>query len=255
MKLIRHSLKDDSNSILLTDVDCSKLDLIQNIYRMSIDSNPTSGICQYPLIQPIQSTTEFFNIPIQIAAMRLICFVKQMPEFQNLNRDDQIYVVKLNCLTLTFLHSIFIYDEELRVFHEPDTNDSLFSEQDWTKTINEDFHDEMKRIQRDLSNLIHSDEKILKLFFLLILFSDSCYLTSSNISLDLSIQLFHRQNLYSDLLYKYFLQTYGLICGSKLFLRYISKIIRIQQLVHDLRNRIENYLDINELSPLMRSLI
>lgn len=239
----------------MTTMDWSRLNWIQDLYRTALILNPTMGICHYPLIQPIQSTYEFFNIPIHISAMRLITYWKQVPEFCEMNCDEQIYLVKSNCLTLTFLHSLFIYDAERKVYHEPDTNDALFSEQDWMNVINEEFHQEMKRIHFDFLDLIHSDEKILKLFFLLILFSDSCHLSSSNMPLTFSLKLFHRQSIYNDLLFKYCLQCYGMMHASRFYLRYVSKIMQIQRLVRDLRHWIQHHLDLDLLSPLIRSLL
>ena len=216
--------------------------------------NKTAGISQYPSLQSIESTIELFRMPIYISSMRLITYFKQIPEFQQLDKVEQVYLVKLNTLAIVFLHSIFIYDSKKEVYHEHDTNDPLFSEKDWMKTLNTTFHYEMKQIQKDLIEIIQTDNHIIKIFFLIILFSNNTYSKYSTENINI-LHIFEAQNVYNELFYKYCLHYYGLHNSSKFILQYITKTMKIQRLVDEIKSIMHNYMDITQLSPLMQSLL
>ena len=103
------------NQVSLTETDWFKIRFVENAYIEAVKLNQTVGISQYPSIKPIASTLELFCVPIYISSMRLITYFKQIPEFQQLDKNEQVYVVKLNTLTIVFLHSIYIYDYEKAV--------------------------------------------------------------------------------------------------------------------------------------------
>ncbi|CAF5087017.1 unnamed protein product, partial [Rotaria sp. Silwood1] len=144
-------------------------------------------------------------------------------------------------------------------YHEQDTIDPLFSGKDWIKTLNKQFHNEMKQIRNDLIDIFQSDDIIIKLFYVILLFSNrislyqtpQCILTS-----DINpLSIFKAQNIFVDLVYRYCLHQYGSNQAPILFLRYINKLMKIQQLVDEIKFTINNYIDITELSPLMQSLL
>jgi len=242
------------NQVYVTEADWLKILSVENAYTEAVKLNQTTGISQYPCIQPIESTLDLFRVPIFISSMRLITYFKQIPEFQQLDEDEQVYLVKLNTLTTAFLHSIFIYDRKKAVYHEQDTTDPLFLETDWINTINKEFHDEMKQIQNNLIEITQIDDKIIKIFYLIILFSNHFNLKYSNLYYN-PLSIFKAQNIYNELLYKYCLHHYGLHKSSKLFLRYISNIMKLQKLITELKSTIHDYIDITKLSPLIQCLL
>lgn len=190
--------------------------------------------------------------------MRLISYIKQLNEFQTLDEDDQVYLVKLNLLTICFFHSIYIYDIRTDSYHEQDTTDPLFSGKDWIKTLNKQFHFEMKQLRNDFIDIFQLDDIIIKLFFPILLFSNqmssnqSSEHSSPNIN---SLNIFKAQNVFADLVYRYCLQQYGTSETPLLFSKYISKIMKIQLLVDQIKYTINDYMDTDKLSPLMQSLL
>ncbi|CAF2788612.1 unnamed protein product [Rotaria sp. Silwood2] len=238
----------------LTHIDLSKIELLHNAYTEAVKLNQTAGIPQYPLIQPISSTLELFRVPIYISSMRLITFFKQIPEFQQLDRDEQVYFVKLNTLTIAFLHSIYIYDNKTEIYHEPDTNDPLFLEKDWMNTINNKFHYEMKQIQNNFININQFDDKIMKIFFLIILFSNYHTFKYSTTNIN-TLNIFKAQNVYNELFYKYCLHHYGFYKASILLLKYTSNIMKLQKLIAELKSTACDHMDITQLTPVMQSLL
>lgn len=242
------------NRVVLTDADRLKIESLQNAYAEAVKLNKTLSLTQYPLIQPINSTLELFRAPLYISSMRLITYFKQIPEFQQLDQTEQISLVKLNTLIITFLHSIFIYDKNKKIYHENNTNDPIFIEKDWINTINKEFHNEMKQIQNNFLYLIKYDDKLIKIIFLIILFSNNFISTYSNINLN-TLNIFHAQNIYNELFFKYYLNHYDLYKSSKLFLNFTINIMKIQKLIIQLKYIINDYMDVTKISPLMQSLL
>ena len=216
--------------------------------------NQTTGILKYPAIHSISSTLDLFRIPIFLSSMRLITYFKQIPEFQQLTMDEQIYLVKSNTLLIAFLHSMFIYNAENVIYHEPNTDDPLFLEKDWTKTITNEFHQEMKQIRSNLKEILQLDTQTMSIIFLINLFClgfTSKY-PPGNLT---SFHILHAQNVYNELFWKYCLHHYDLSKSLRLYLQFTTSIMKLQTLISNLRARIHDYLDVTKLSPLMQCLL
>ncbi|CAF1086214.1 unnamed protein product [Rotaria sordida] len=247
------------NQSILNDFDWFSIKFIQDCFTEAVRLNQIAGISFYPSTQPIESTIELFRVPLYISSMRLITYIKQVNEFQQLDKEEQVYLVKLNLLTICFLHSIFIYDPRTDCYHEQDTIDPLFSGKDWIKTLNKKFHIEMRQMRNDLIDIFQADDIIIKLFYLILLFSNQmssnqstqCLLTP-NVD---KLSILKAQNVFVDLVYRYCLHRYGSHQAPILFSQYVNKLMKIVQLVEEVKCTINNYIDIRELSPLMQSLI
>lgn len=246
------------NQSILNDFDWFSIQFIQDCFTEAVRLNQIAGISCYPSTQPIESTIELFRVPLYISSMRLITYIKQINEFQQLDKDDQVYLVKLNLLTICFLHSLFIYDPRTDSYHEQDTIDPLFPGKDWNKTLNRQFHLELKQIRNDLIDIFQSDDIIIKLFYLVLLFSNYTSLNQSSefvFTYTNSLNIFKGQNVFTDLLYRYCLHQYRFNQAPVLFLRYINKLMKIQRLVDEIKFTINNYIDVAGVSPLMQSLL
>ncbi|CAF4934401.1 unnamed protein product, partial [Rotaria sp. Silwood2] len=127
------------------------------------------------------------------------------------------------------------------------------------KTLNEQFHNEMKQIRNDLIDIFQSDDIIIKLFYVILLFSNQISLNQATqciLTPDINpLNIFQRQNIFVDLVYRYCLHQYGYNQAPILFLRYIYKLMKVQRLVDEIKFTINSYIDITELSPLMQSLV
>ena len=238
----------------MSPTDWLTIDFIQNAYSNAVTLNQPAGIPQYPAVQPIQSTLELFRIPIFLASMRLITYFKQIPQFQRLHKDTQLHLVKFNTLPIVFLHSISIYDPQAEVYHEPNTTDPVFLEADWSRTINAEFHSQMISIHAELARIVESDDRIVKIVFLIVLFSDA--LTSRSSAVDINaVEIFHIQSLYNELLFKYCVHIHGTLKSSKLFVSLLSQIMKIQNLINEIRDNIHACMNVTLLPELMQSII
>ncbi|CAF0897740.1 unnamed protein product [Adineta ricciae] len=243
-----------SNAEYLTETDLFKLKSLENAYITAVKLNQTTGILKYPAIQPISSTLDLFRIPIFLSSMRLVTYFKQILEFQHLTMDEQIYLVKLNTLLVAFLHSMFIYNAENVIYHEPNADDPLFLEKDWTKTITKEFHQEMKQIRSSLNEVLQIDTQIRFVIFLINLFCIGFTSKSPPDNLT-TLHILHAQNVYNELFWKYCLHHYDLSKSLRLHLQLTTGIMKLQTLISNFRARIHDYLDVTKLSPLMQSLL
>ncbi|CAF1563764.1 unnamed protein product [Adineta steineri] len=247
-----------NNHSYLNQFDWLRIRVIQDYYTEAVKLNEVTGIPSYPSTQSIKSTLELFHMPIYITSMRLISYIKQIDEFRQLRQEDQVYLVKLNLLSLCFFHSIFIYDPRTDLYYEPNTNDSFFSGKDWSRTLNKQFHLEMKQLRNDIIDIFQLDDVIIKLFLLIFIFSNQnslnqsfeCVLININV-----LDIFKAQNIFIDLAYKYCLDRYGFQKTSILFSKSIYKIMKIQQLVDEVKYTIDNYIDRRQLTSLMQCLL
>jgi len=246
------------NPSFLNDFDWVNIQSIQGYFTESVKLNRIVGMSIYPLTQPIQSTLELFRVPLYISSMRLITYIKHINEFRQLNAREQLYLVKLNLLSICFFHSLYIYAPITDSYHEQDTTDPLFSGKDWINTINKPFHLQMNQLRSDLLEIFQMDNIIIKLFFLILLFSQSISLNQSSQCLLTDIDalgIFKAQNVFTDLAYRYCLHQYGPYRTPMLFARYLNKITKIQQLVDEIKYTIHDYVDTTQLSPLIQSIV
>ncbi|CAF4300115.1 unnamed protein product, partial [Rotaria magnacalcarata] len=246
------------NESILNEFDWFSIKSIQDCFTGAVRLNRITDMSDQSLMPSIDSTVELFRVLLGVSSMRLISYLKQTNEFQQLDADDQVYLVKLNLLTICFLHSIFIYDPSTDSYHERDTIDPSFSSTDWNRLLNAQFHIEMKQIRNDIIDTFQSDDIVIKLFYLVLLFSNQmslnqsskCLLTNNN-----SLSIFKGQNVFTDLVYRYCLHQYGSEQAPILFLRYVNKLMKIQKLVDEIKHAINNSIDITDLSLLMQSLL
>ncbi|CAF3438525.1 unnamed protein product [Rotaria socialis] len=246
------------NGPILNELDWFSIKSIQDCFTGAVRLNRIANISEQPLTQSVDSTVELFRVLLRLSSRRLISYIKQINEFQQLDADDQVYLVKLNLLTICCLHSIFTYDPIVDCYHERDTMDPSFSSTDWDKLLNTQFHMKMKQIRNDLIDIFQSDDILIKLFYLILLFSNQvslnqsskCLLTNNN-----SLSIFKGQNVYTDLVYRYCLHQHGSEQAPILFLRYVNKLMQIQKLVDEIKHSINDSIDITDLSPLMQSLL
>ncbi|CAF3696708.1 unnamed protein product [Adineta steineri] len=247
-----------NNQSYLNEFEWLRIRLIQDYFTEAVKLNEITGILSYPSTQSIKTTLELFHMPIYITSMRLISYIKQLNEFQQLKQEDQVYLIKLNLLTLCFFHLIFIYDPRTDLYYEPNTKDPHFSGKDWNKTLNKQFHIEMKQLRNDIIDIFQLDDIIIKLFILIFIFSNQITLNQSSecALIDINVlDIFRAQNIFIDLAYKYCIDQYGFRKTSVLFSRYIYKIMKIQQLVDEVKHTIDTYIDTRQLSSLMQCLL
>jgi hypothetical protein len=258
LKIDDESTSSDSiYQCLMTEFDLLKIQHIEASYTEAVKFNTVVGIPLYPSIYPILSILDLLQVPVYLAAIRLITYFKHIPEFNQLDQDDKIILVKNNMLPILFIHTALIYDPKTDSFHEHNTDDPIFEVIHPFRMIDETFDYKREKCIQNLTNIIGHDRTIVKLLVLIVLFAkDSCVPESSNESNfnDQSSILFV-QNIYIDLLYKYSLNQYGWLKTATLFTRLIGQLIHLQDYCAEMKRIVREQIDLTQLSPMMHSLL
>jgi len=241
----------------MTASDWSRINQVQLAYNESIVINKVIGVPSFPASQRIHSTLELIRIPTYLASIRLITFIKKIPEFHLIDLDDRVTLVKYNLLAVVFMHTVLLYDSNHDTYHEPNTDDPIFQGKDWIEILGNEFYRELTNIATTLTKIVQNDRIIIKIFLLLILFSKGfCgYDISHEPSLKNSSIVYKTQNLYLESLYKYCIHNYGLKKTETLFTRYLSHLLSVQCLAVHLKDYVHDHIDASQLSPLMQSVL
>ena len=137
----------------------------------------------------------------------------------------------VNLIVLSFFHSMFLYDPHMNAYREQDTTDPFYSGEDWMKSFNEKFHSDIQQLRKDFLDIFPSSDIMIKLSFLILIFSNRVSLNEANQYSTVkaqSLSIFNAQNVFVDLLYKYYLNQFGTSSAPVVFARYVSKVMKLQ---------------------------
>ncbi|CAF1038652.1 unnamed protein product [Rotaria sordida] len=242
---------------LMTELDWARIHQVQHAYNQATTLNKVIGVPLYPATQPIHSPLELIRIPTYLASIRLITFMKKIPEFDLFDSEDRVTLVKHNLLAVVFMHAVLLYNPLADTYHEHNTEDPIFQGKDWIEILGEEFYHQLTNVTTKLITIFQYDRVIVKVFLLLILFTKGfCgYDIIHEPSLRNHLIVFDTQNLYLESLYKYCLHHYGLVKTVTLFTRSLNEIFVIQRLAVHLKDFVHNHIDASQLSPLMQSVL
>jgi hypothetical protein len=242
----------------MTESDWSRIDQIQIAYNESIIYNQVEGVPPYPATHAIHSTLDLIRVPTYLSSIRLITYMKRLPEYNLFDAEDRVTLVKHNLLASVFMHIVLIYDPIFDTYHEHNTEDPIFQGKDWINILGEEFYRDITSTVKKLIQILEYDRVIVKLLLIIILFIkgfcayDILHEPSLN---NLSIVL-NTQNIYIETLYKYCLHQYGLTRTVNLFTNLINQLFAIQRLSIHFKDLVhETHIDASKLSPIMQSVL
>lgn len=201
-----------------------------------------------------------------IAAMKLIYFLRQIQEFEQLNEHDRICLVKHNLpllfvirLALTFDSTReLVYDDNLSSTVSP--SDEAFAQHCKSLFIlcyGYEFNREFIRVFHRVSQIVNKDPIIVQLLLLLMIFSKGLSANDDQQPCLIDNQYVYQiHSKYTDLLFRYLLEkssSYEHVIRQ--FIQITEILIRIQRLFKDFYQYIKNTVDINYINPLMKSLL
>ncbi|CAF4580130.1 unnamed protein product, partial [Rotaria sp. Silwood1] len=195
------------------------------------------------------------SVPI----MRLLTFFKQIPEFNELNVDDKVTLIKFNLLPLILLNGTLSYKSETNEIMETD------SDVPWNSSILEEVHGneiyiQIKKIFNSFVCIAQYDQRIIQLALIIFILTKG-FSTDPDINepiLNDGMTVYRAQNYYTELLWKYMETSHGFEKSTYLFTELVGHFISWQTLEKQLRLNIRKVLspkDKNELLPIMRSLL
>ena len=237
--------------------DWSRIHQVQFAYSESISLNKVIGVATFPASQQIYSTIDLIRIPTYLASIRLITFLKKIPEFNQIDLEDRVTLVKYNLLAVVFMHVVLIYNSTNDTYHEPGTEDPIFEGKDWIKILGEEFYRDLTNIATQLIQTVHNDRIIIKTFLLLILLSKGfcAYDIAHEPNLTNSSLVYQAQNSYVESLYKYCLHHHGFNKTITIFRNLTGHLFRVQNLAVHLKDYVHDHIDASQISPLMQTVL
>lgn len=241
----------------MTDFDWSKVHQIQTAYNEATAFNKVVGVPLYPATHPIHTTIDLIQVPTYLSSIRIITYLKKIPEFEQFDPDDRVTLVKYNLLAVVFMHTVLIYDPIADTYHEHNTEDPIFQGKDWIRILGNELYNEITSTSKNLIEIIEYDRVVAKLLLLIILFTKGfcAYDIVHEPSLNRPTFVLNAQNIYVETLYKYCIHQYGLSRTVTLFTRLISQLFAVQRLGVHLKDFVHSEINASQLSPLMQSVL
>jgi hypothetical protein len=181
--------------------------------------------------------------------MRLLTFFKQIPEFNQLNVDDKVTLIKYNLMPLALLNSTLSYNMETKQVMETDTDVP------WDGSIVRTVHGDeiymkIKKVFDSFVRIAQYDQRIVQLALIALILTKG-FSTDPDASEPIL-------NDNTELLWKYMETVHGSVKSTCIFNELVAHFISWQTVHKELRLSLRKVLsstDINELLPIMRSLL
>jgi hypothetical protein len=207
-------------------------------------ANETDYIKNYSLNDT--SLTDFLNDE-QNVYRNLILFFKQIPQFKQINIEDQILLIKCNITHLVHIHHV-LKDR----FHEDPKIGFHMS-----KWINSDFHQQMSK-NRHLLDYFVQHPIVLKLSLVTFIFIiNLSRLPYEQLSIQLNNQklLIKNQDFFITLLWKYLNVIYNEKDAIKATQLIVFQYLRYQLLMEQMETIIIKQNNTNQFHPLTKSVL
>ncbi|CAF1088156.1 unnamed protein product [Rotaria sp. Silwood1] len=215
---------------------------INNAYQLVVDKIDYSCINKYTSLTPLSQ----FMHNESIMHESLINFFKYIPEFKQLDKNDQIILIKSNLINIIHLHHLI-----MRNFQDcPNIGNHM------SKWINEDFHNRMSRTHRYLFRFMNYP-LLLKLTLIIFIFSINLS-ASSDINqfyeYNNSRILFEYQNYYINILWRYLNCLFDEKEVIQSIQIIVTQILRYQLLMVTMKNSVQQSSDCDQFHSLMKSI-
>jgi hypothetical protein len=194
-----------------------------------------------------------------VPAMRLLTFFKQIPEFNQLNVDDKVTLIKYNLMPLSILNHTLSYNVETDEIKETD------SDVPWNTVIlrrihGNEIYTRVKKIFESFVRIAQYDQRIIQLALIVFILTKG-FSTDPDPNepiLNDGIAVYRAQNYYTELLWKYMETVHGSEKSTCIFNDLVAHFVSWQTVEKELRLNLRRNLspsDINELLPIMKSLL
>ncbi|CAF3501317.1 unnamed protein product [Adineta steineri] len=242
---------------LLSTEDLQRVETIQNSYEQRIELAARDGL---PWNPSIHATTFLQHINSRsVPAMRLLSFFRQIPEFNELNVDDKVTLIKYNLMPLVILNNTLSYNAETKQVVETD------SDVPWDPSSIQTVHGtaiflRVQKVFNSFLGIAKYDQRIIQLVLIVLILTKG-FSTDADANepiLNDGMAVYRAQSYYTELLWRYMETTHGLENAVQIFKALVAHFISWQTVERDLRISCRKLLastDTNELLPIMRSLL
>jgi len=195
-----------------------------------------------------------YSVPL----IRLLTFFKQIPEFNGLNVDDKVTLIKFNLLPLLCINCTLSYKPETDIIIESDS-DLPWDPPAFQTVYGLDGYQDMKRIFHKFLHIAKYDQKIIQLALIaFILTKGLAAVGHDEPILNDSMAVYRAQNYYTELLWKYIETIHGPNIAIQIFSKLIAHFMARQAIQMKIRQIVDKNLlsaNTNELLPFMKVLL
>ncbi|CAF0770548.1 unnamed protein product [Rotaria sp. Silwood1] len=245
----------EANRGLLSPEDLQRIEYIQFLYQKRIEL-ARDGLPWNPSMHAMTFLQKLNSHSVPL--IRLLTFFKQIPEFNQLDVDDKVTLIKFNLLPLLCINCTLSYKSETDQIVETD------SDVPWDSSVIQEVYGydgylQMRKIFESFVHIAQYDERIIQLALITLILTKGFSTGDGELEpiLNDGMAVYRAQNYYTELLWKYLETVHGSEKTIHVWRKVITHFITWQTLHKKLRDNVERNLlssDKNELLPLMKSL-
>lgn len=250
----------------LTESDWSCLNYIQSAYLSSLQSSPSASSVISLELAPDKMSAYMNTLDIQnFAAVKLINFIRTIPEFENLNESDRLMLVKYNLTLLLTIRHALTFDTTREIVYDDNMNNSVSPAEEafahhckslYILCYGYEFNRLFNSILHTIVSLVDNDPIIAQLLMINMIFLKGLSATDDQeSSLNDNQPVFHAHSKYTDLLFRYLIGKTSFKNATIKIIHIMELFIKIQRLSRDFHRYLKSKVDINYVNPLMKSLL
>ena len=239
---------------------------MQNAYLSAIQSSPlASSVISFELA-PDQMSALMNTIDIQnFTAVKLIHFLKEIPEFEQLDEHDRLVLVKYNLNFLILMRHLLTFDTAREMIYDLDSSDVISPTDEafaqhckslFILCYGYEFNRAVMLILHALVNLTNKNPIIAQLLMLIMIFSKGLSADDDQepILID-GDSVFRAQSKYAELLFRYLMEGSSFEVVAIKMMRITEQLLKIQKICRDYKQYLQSKVDVNDINPLMKSLL
>ena len=191
------------------------------------------------------------------SVLRFLTFFKQIPEFNQLNIDDRVILTKYNLVAIAGISHSISYNPILR--HDTDNNSELpWHSEIYKLVFGYRFCLNLRKILEPFIQIANQNYKIVQLFLVILILTKGFSIDNSREPiLTNEIAVYHVQNSYTELLWKYLEANYKFEESVRFYAQLIGGTLSWQTVQDEMRASILRALspqDYDKLQPILKSI-
>ena len=192
-------------------------------------------------------------------AMRFINFFRQVSEFEHLNLDDRIILIKYNLFPVFPLCKCYNYKHEYICPYdsneEAEKRQQFFTLLGLSSTIGDAF----MNVVISLVHVTGQDPTLLSLLLIILFFTPGLSMNEDQPPLTDPLAVYRAQSHYTKVLWNYLVDQYGEVEACRRFSELLSLILRMQLVTKDFRmffrDQCTNLNAVEQIAPLIQSVL
>jgi hypothetical protein len=251
----------------LSESDWSCLSHIQNAYFIASQSTPSASSVFSLELAPDTMSAFMTTIDLQnFTAVKLINFLREIPEFDQLDEHDRVILVKYNLTLLFVLRHSLTYDSAREICYDRDSTTDVVSPSEeafaqhckslFILCYGYEFHRIVTSILHVLITIIDKDPIITQLMMIIMIFSKGLSANDDQEPiLNNEKSVFNAQSKYIDLLFRYLMEQSSFAVVTMKITRITEQLLKIQKVSRDFHQYVKSRVDLTNINPLMKSLL